>query len=497
MRLGDIYQNFGDLPHAGEAWEEALKADPKRDDVRLEARRWIYDQLHRRAEDADRMFKQLLAAYPQSPLVHYFKALVLWERGERTRLAGRSADRRTAFADGTGRALQRTLTSQIKETFMSKTTSLPPTLSYRARQLYMEEVPLFRLLSEPGTPAYVYSRTRLLDNFHRFDDAFKAINHLTLFAMKANSNGAILSLLGKEGAGADIVSAGELFRARRAGIPSDRIVFSGVGKRPDEIRLALEAGILMFNVESIEELQAIDRVAASLHKAAPVSIRVNPDVDALTHDHITTGKKENKFGIPLAKALPIFRMAAKLPRINLMGIHAHIGSQITSTRPYTATLNKVLDLVDRLETEGIPLRYIDLGGGLGIRYKDEKPPTPKELAQELYPRLRNRDIKLLLEPGRYLVGDAGILLTRVIYRKDVGAKKFLIVDAAMNDLARPALYDAYHGVHPVHDKKGRRSRPTSSDRSAKRAIIWRAAVRSVCLNKARASWWRRRALMAM
>ncbi len=274
----------------------------------------------------------------------------------------------------------------------------------------MEDVSLERLLTETGTPAYVYSRARLLENFQRFNDAFKAMNHLVLFAIKANSSGAILSLFGKAGSGADIVSAGELFRARKAGIPAERIVFSGVGKRLDEIRMALEAGILMFNVESIEELQAIDRVAAATHKAAPVSIRINPDVDALTHDHITTGKKENKFGISIDKSLAVFRMAAKLPRINLLGVQAHIGSQITSTRPYAVTLKKVLDLVDRLETEGIQLRYIDLGGGLGIRYKDQKPPTPKQLAEEIYRRLRGRDIKLLLEPGRYLVGDAGLLL---------------------------------------------------------------------------------------
>jgi diaminopimelate decarboxylase len=337
-----------------------------------------------------------------------------------------------------------------------KSSYLQPALSYRANHLHLEDVSLDRLMAATGTPAYVYSRARLLENYRRFDEAFKAISHQVLFAMKANSNGAILSLLGKAGSGADIVSAGELFRARRAGIPADRIVFSGVGKRPDEIRLALEAGILLFNVESVEELHLIDQVAAAAHKAAPVSIRVNPDVDALTHDHITTGKKENKFGIALAKALPVFRLAAKLPRISLMGVHVHIGSQITSTRPYTATLHKILDLVDRLETEGIPLRYIDLGGGLGIRYRDEKPPTPKQLADELYSRLRNRDIRLLLEPGRFLVGDAGILLTRVLFRKEAGTKHFLIVDAAMNDLARPALYDAYHEVYPVHDKKGKK-----------------------------------------
>ncbi|HVO32684.1 MAG TPA: diaminopimelate decarboxylase [Elusimicrobiota bacterium] len=335
-----------------------------------------------------------------------------------------------------------------------KSLPVPPSLHYRQRQLWMEEVPLSRIMQDVGTPAYVYSRARLLDNFHRFDDGFNAVNHKVLFAVKANSNGAVLSVFAKAGAGADIVSAGELFRARKAGVPADRIVFSGVGKRPDEIRMALEAGILTFNVESTEELQAIDRVAATLHKAAPVSIRVNPDVDALTHDHITTGKKENKFGIPLEKALPVFRLAAKLPRINLIGVHAHIGSQITSIRPYTATLERVLKLVDRLESEGIVLRYLDIGGGLGVRYKDETPPPPGELAKELVQALRGRAITLLLEPGRYLVADAGILLTKVLYRKSVGSKHFIIVDAAMNDLARPALYDAYHAVYPLHLKSG-------------------------------------------
>src|SRR5262245_11316903 len=247
--------------------------------------------------------------------------------------------------------------------------TLPPGCVYKRDHLYFEDVLLEDLLKDVGSPAYVYSRARILENFHRFDEGFTNVTHQVLFAVKANSNGALISLLGKAGAGADIVSIGELFRARRAGIPPQKIVFSGVGKRPDEIGAALEAGILMFNVESTEELQAIDRVAASLHKAAPVAIRVNPDVDALTHDHITTGKKENKFGIPLHKALPVFRMAARLPRINLLGVHAHIGSQIMTTKPYVETLNRVLKLVDTLEEEGITLRYLDLGGGLGVRYK--------------------------------------------------------------------------------------------------------------------------------
>jgi diaminopimelate decarboxylase len=334
--------------------------------------------------------------------------------------------------------------------------SLPPGCMYRRDHLWLEEVPLEDVLRNVGSPAYIYSRARILENYQRFDEAFTPLAHQVLFAVKANSNAALIALLAKAGAGADIVSAGELFRARRAGVPAEKIVFSGVGKRTDEIRTALEAGVLMFNVESTEELQAIDRVAATLHKAAPVSIRVNPDVDAMTHDHITTGKKENKFGIPLNKALPVFRMAAKLPRINLLGVHAHIGSQIMTTRPYVETLKRVLKLVDTLDDEGIPLRYLDLGGGLGVRYKNEDPATPKQFAKDVAHVLRGRHITLLLEPGRFMVADAGLLLTRVLYRKDSGSKYFIIVDAAMNDLARPALYDAYHGVHPLQVRKGRR-----------------------------------------
>jgi diaminopimelate decarboxylase len=302
----------------------------------------------------------------------------------------------------------------------------------------------------------LYSHSRILENYERFEEAFQPINHAVMFALKANSNAALIALLAKAGAGADIVSEGELFRARRAGVPPEKIVFSGVGKRPEEIRSALEAGILLFNVESVEELYAVDQVAASLHKAAPVAIRVNPNVDALTHDYITTGKKENKFGIPYEKALAVLRLAARLPRINLLGVHVHIGSQIITTRPYTVTLQRLLKLIDRADAEGISLRYIDLGGGLGVRYKDETPPTPKQLAQDLLRALHRRNLTLLLEPGRYLVAEAGLLITRVLYRKDVGAKHFIVVDAGMNDLARPALYDAYHAVYPVQLKAGKK-----------------------------------------
>jgi diaminopimelate decarboxylase len=330
-----------------------------------------------------------------------------------------------------------------------------PGCTYRRDRLWLEDVQLDDIVREVGSPVYVYSRARILENYQRFTDGFRALTHQILFAVKSNSNAALIALLAKAGAGADIVSAGELFRARRAGVPVNKIVFSGVGKRPDEIRAALEAGILMFNVESAEELQAIDRVAAELHKAAPVAIRVNPDVDAMTHDHITTGKKENKFGIPITKALPIFQLAAKLPRINLQGVHAHIGSQIMTTKPYVETLKRVLDLVDRLETQGIPLRYLDLGGGLGVRYKDEKPVQPKDLAKDIARVLRSRSMTLLLEPGRFIVADAGLLLTRVLYRKNSGSKNFIVVDAAMNDLARPALYDAFHAVLPMFLRKGR------------------------------------------
>jgi diaminopimelate decarboxylase len=334
--------------------------------------------------------------------------------------------------------------------------NLPPGCTYRRDNLYFEDVALADLMKDAGSPVYVYSKARILENLQRFEEGFASLSHQVLFAVKANSNGALIALLGKAGAGADIVSGGELFRARRSGIPAQKIVFSGVGKRQDEIRAALEAGILMFNVESVEELYAIDRVAASLHKAAPVAIRVNPDVDAMTHDHITTGKKENKFGVALKKALPVFRLAAKLPRINLLGVHAHIGSQIMSTRPYAETLRRVLKLVDELEDEGITLKYLDLGGGLGVRYKHEDPPSPKQLARDIASVLRARTLTLLLEPGRFMVADAGLLLTQVLYRKDSGSKHFIVVDAAMNDLARPALYDAYHGVFPLQLRKTRR-----------------------------------------
>lgn len=334
--------------------------------------------------------------------------------------------------------------------------SLPAPMFYRRGHLGMEDVLLADVIKGVGTPAYIYSHARLLENYRRFEEALQPLSHQVLFAVKANSNAAILTLLAKEGAGADIVSEGELYRARRAGIPAEKIVFSGVGKRPEEIRGALEAGILMFNVESVEELYVIDRVAASLHKAAPVAIRVNPNVDALTHDYITTGKKENKFGIPYEKALSVFRLASRLPRINLLGVHAHIGSQITTTRPYQVTLQRLLKLVDQLEAEEMDLRYIDIGGGLGVRYRDESPPTPKQLAHEIQRALHRRNMTVLVEPGRCIVAEAGVLVTRVLYRKDVGPKHFIIVDAAMNDLARPALYDAYHAVFPVQLKKGRK-----------------------------------------
>lgn len=333
---------------------------------------------------------------------------------------------------------------------------LPPHFIYRRDALWMEDVLLADVVKEAGSPLYVYSRARTLENYRRFEEGFgAAVAHTVLFAVKANSNAALVALLAKAGAGAEVVSAGELFRARRAGVPPERIVFSGVGKKPEEIRMALEANILLLNVESVEELYAVDRVAAALHKAAPVAIRVNPDVDALTHDHITTGKKENKFGIPIHKALAAFRLAARLPRIELLGIHAHVGSQITSTKPYVETLRRVLGVIDALEDEGISLRYLDMGGGLGIRYRNESPPTPKQLVRDLVGILRGRNLKLLMEPGRYLVGDAGCLITRVLYRKDVGARHFVVVDAGMNDLARPALYDAYHAVFPLQRRKGR------------------------------------------
>lgn len=323
------------------------------------------------------------------------------------------------------------------------------TFRYRGGVLHAEGVPLQELAEKAGTPLYVYSAEKIRAQFTAFDRALAGHAHTVCFAMKANSNLAVVSLLAGLGAGADIVSIGELFRARRAGVPSSRIVFSGVGKREEEIEAALRAGILMFNVESAEELDAVHRVARRLRRPAPVSVRVNPNVAVDTHHHITTGKAENKFGVPYDQAEALYRRAARLPWIQIVGVQAHIGSQILSARPYRATLEKLLRLVDRLEAAGIFLHVLDVGGGLGVTYNGEKPLSPSAVAGALLPLLKGRNLRLLFEPGRYMVAEAGCLVTRVLYRKETGHKNFVVVDAAMNDLARPALYDAHHPIWPV------------------------------------------------
>lgn len=323
---------------------------------------------------------------------------------------------------------------------------------YRQGELYCEDVPLSRVAKEVGTPCYVYSHHTLVQHFRVYDGAFKHIPHIVAFAMKANSNLAVLRIMAKEGSGVDIVSGGELFRALKAGVPTSKIVFAGVGKKPDEIRDALRADILMFNVESSAEVQAINDVAASIGVRARVALRINPDIDPKTHPYISTGLKKSKFGIAADRALEEFKAAAAFSHIEVVGLHAHIGSQLTEVAPFVASLKKVLGMVQALSEQGIPLRYINIGGGLGITYSDETPPEPKDLAEAISPLVHDLKCVLIMEPGRVIVGNAGVLVTKVLYTKDGEAKRFLIVDAAMNDLIRPSLYDAYHDIRPLDEK---------------------------------------------
>ncbi|MBI5815172.1 MAG: diaminopimelate decarboxylase [Nitrospinae bacterium] len=329
---------------------------------------------------------------------------------------------------------------------------------YKNGEYHCEDVPLSKIAEEVGTPFYCYSAATLKRHFNVFDKAFASIPHLICFAVKANSNMAVLRLFSKEGGGADIVSGGELYRAIRAGVPADRIVYAGVGKTRDEIRQALEAGILMFNVESSQELVAIDAVAAQLGVKARVALRVNPDVDAKTHPYISTGLKQNKFGISYATAVEEYKQARNLSNIGIVGIHKHIGSQITQISPFVDALEKTVELVRQLREEGIEIKYIDIGGGLGITYKDEAPPLPKELADRIAPILKDTGCTIIFEPGRVLVGNAGALVTRVLYTKHNEGKTFFVVDAGMNDLARPSLYGSFHGMMPVNAEVGERKK---------------------------------------
>lgn len=329
-----------------------------------------------------------------------------------------------------------------------------PSFDYRNARLYGESVRLDRIAEEFGTPCYVYSRAALVAAYREFDAAFAGRDHLVCYAVKANSNLAVLNLFARLGSGFDIVSGGELQRVVKAGGDPQKVVFSGVGKRPDEMRAALAAGILCFNVESEAELAVLNRVAGEMSKIAPVSLRVNPDVDAKTHPYISTGLKENKFGIPFGEAEKLYAASRKFANVRITGLDCHIGSQLTELDPFVEACGKILGLLDRIETQGLQIEHLDLGGGLGIRYSEESPPPAREYVAALCAGIGQRDQRILIEPGRALVGNAGILLTRVEYLKHTPHRDFAIVDAAMNDLMRPALYDAYHEILPVIANKG-------------------------------------------
>lgn len=323
---------------------------------------------------------------------------------------------------------------------------------YRQDSLYAEEVPLGEIAERFGTPCYVYSRAALTTSFSQFEDALAGRDHLVCYAIKANPSLAIISLFARMGAGFDIVSGGELRRVLAAGGDPGKVVFSGVGKTAGEMHMALEAGILCFNVESEAELARLNEVAGGLGRVAPVSLRVNPDVDPNTHPYISTGLRESKFGVAYADALTLYRKAAAMQHLRVAGLDCHIGSQLTEQAPFLEAIDKVLKLADTLATEGMVLDHLDLGGGLGIRYRDETPPAIADYAGALRQALEGRAEKLLIEPGRSLVGNAGVLLTRVEYLKPGAERNFAIVDAAMNDLMRPALYDAFHDIRAVEKR---------------------------------------------
>jgi diaminopimelate decarboxylase len=326
--------------------------------------------------------------------------------------------------------------------------------NYRDGELFAEGVALSAIAERFGTPTYVYSRSHIEAQYRAYADALSGTPHLVCFAVKANSNLGVLNVLARLGAGFDIVSRGELERVLAAGGQADKIVFSGVGKTRDDMRRALEVGVHCFNVESTDELERLQVVAAEMGVRAPVSLRVNPDVDAGTHPYISTGLKENKFGIAIADAEDVYIRAAQLPNLEVIGVDCHIGSQLTTLSPFVDALDRLLDLVDRLSDCGIQLRHLDLGGGLGVRYRDEEPPLAGDYIKAVRERLDGRDLALMFEPGRFIVANAGVLLTRIEYLKHTEHKDFAIVDAAMNDLIRPALYQAWMDVTAVKPRDG-------------------------------------------
>ncbi|MES9967683.1 MAG: diaminopimelate decarboxylase [Sedimenticola sp.] len=328
---------------------------------------------------------------------------------------------------------------------------------YRGDRLHAEEVPLEQIAETYGTPCYVYSRATLERHWRAFDNAFQDHPHLVCYAVKANSNLAVLNLLARLGSGFDIVSVGELERVLAAGGDPGKVVFSGVGKRADEMRRALEVGIRCFNVESAAELERLDRVAGEMGVRAPVALRVNPDVDAQTHPYISTGLKENKFGVDINQALEVYRRAAELSNLEISGVDCHIGSQLTQVAPFLDALDRLMALVEQLSAEGITIDHLDLGGGLGIRYTDEQPPEPAEYAGAIAERLGDVSYEIFIEPGRAIAGNAGVLLTRVEYLKHTEEKDFALIDAAMNDLLRPTLYQAHQEIIPLVRREGGRA----------------------------------------
>ena len=326
--------------------------------------------------------------------------------------------------------------------------------NHRDGVLFAEGVALPAIAERFGTPTYVYSRAHIQAQYRSYTDALQGVSHLVCFAVKANSNLGVLNLLARLGAGFDIVSGGELERVLAAGGRADRMVFSGVGKTREDMRRALDVGVHCFNVESTDELERLQVVAAEMGVRAPVSLRVNPDVDAGTHPYISTGLKENKFGIAIADAEEVYIRAAQLPNLEVVGVDCHIGSQLTTLEPFLDALDRLLDLIDRLGDCGIHLRHLDLGGGVGVRYRDEEPPLAGDYIKAIRERVGDRDLALVFEPGRYIVANAGVLLTRVEYLKHTEHKDFAIVDAAMNDLIRPALYQAWMDVSAVQPREG-------------------------------------------
>lgn len=326
---------------------------------------------------------------------------------------------------------------------------------YKDKILCCDDMGIERIAEKVGTPFYLYSYKTLVRHIHNIDGAFKQKDHLTCYSVKANSNLALLNILAKEGIGADVTSGGELFRSLKADFPPEKIVYSGVGKTDAEIRYALEAGILCFNVESIPELKEIDRLAGEMNRKVPLAFRVNPDVDPKTHPYISTGLKKNKFGISHSRALESYQIAANLKNVRIIGIDAHIGSQITEVGPFIESAKRLVDLVNLLKENGIYLAHIDIGGGLGIRYGQEEPPEPPEWAKAIETILAETGCRIIIEPGRSVVGNAGILVTKVLYVKEAELKTFVIVDAGMNDLIRPSLYDSYHEIRPVIENDGK------------------------------------------